>query len=88
MVTSSAILNASILIVDDVPANVELLERMLQLAGYTSVASTTNPLDVCGLHRENQYDLILLDLMMPRMDGFQVMECLWNTGQELGFPFE
>ena len=76
MVTSSAILNASILIVDDVPANVELLERMLQLAGYTSVASTTNPLDVCGLHRENQYDLILLDLMMPRMDGFQVMECL------------
>ena len=76
MVTSSAILDASILIVDDVPANVELLERMLQLAGYTSVASTTNPLDVCGLHRENQYDLILLDLMMPRMDGFQVMECL------------
>jgi two-component system, cell cycle response regulator len=76
MVTSSAILNASILIVDDVHANVELLERLLQLAGYTSVASTTNPLEVCRLHRENQYDLILLDLMMPGMDGFQVMECL------------
>jgi diguanylate cyclase (GGDEF)-like protein len=76
MVNFSAILNASILIVDDVPTNVELLERMLQLAGYSSVASTTNPSEVCRLHRENQYDLILLDLMMPGMDGFQVMECL------------
>jgi diguanylate cyclase (GGDEF)-like protein len=76
MVNSPAILNASILIVDDIPANVELLERMLELAGYTSVASTTDPLEVCRLHRENQYDLILLDLMMPGMDGFQVMDCL------------
>jgi diguanylate cyclase (GGDEF)-like protein len=76
MVTSPAILNASILIVDDVAANIELLKHMLQLAGYTSVASTTDPIEVCRLHRQNQYDLILLDLMMPGMDGFQVMECL------------
>ncbi|HVW65802.1 MAG TPA: diguanylate cyclase [Nitrosospira sp.] len=84
MVVSSAILDASILIVDDIPANVELLERMLQLAGYTLVASTNNPLEVCRLHRENQYDLILLDLMMPTMDGFQVMECLTKIEDELG----
>ena len=76
MVNAVAILNASILIVDDMPVNVRLLERMLQNAGYTSIASTMDPLEVCGLHLKNRYDLILLDLQMPRMDGFQVMENL------------
>jgi PAS domain S-box-containing protein len=72
----SDILNASILIVDDQEANVALLEQMLGEAGYRRVASTMNPLEVCTLHRNNQYDLILLDLQMPRMDGFQVIEVL------------
>ncbi len=76
MLSSSAILNASVLIVDDLSANVQLLTRMLVTAGYTSVASTMNPLEVCELHRKNCYDLILLDLQMPGMDGFQVMEGL------------
>ena len=70
------ILNASILIVDDQEANVSLLEQMLREAGYTRVASTMNPHEVCALHRKNRYDLILLDLQMPGMDGFQVMEGL------------
>jgi PAS domain S-box-containing protein len=70
------ILNASILIVDDQEANVRLLEQMLREAGYTSLASTMNPREVCELHRKNRYDLILLDLEMPGMDGFQVMEGL------------
>ena len=70
------ILNASILIVDDQEANVSLLEQMLREAGYTRVASTMNPQEVCALHRKNRYDLILLDLQMPGMDGFQVMEGL------------
>ena len=76
MIAESDILNASILIVDDQEANVSLLEQMLREAGYTHVASTMNPQEVCALHRKNRYDLILLDLQMPGMDGFQVMEGL------------
>jgi len=76
MVSSSDILNAKVLVVDDQEANVLLLERMLRGAGYTSVASTMDPHEVCELHRKNRYGLILLDLQMPGMDGFQVMEGL------------
>ena len=67
---------ARILIVDDQPANVELLEQMLAGAGYTSLTSTVDPHAVCELHRANHYALILLDLQMPGMDGFQVLEAL------------
>lgn len=76
MLDPSAIFNASILIVDDMEANVRLLDRMLHVAGYGAVTSETDSLKVCDLHRKNRYDLILLDLQMPGMDGFQVMECL------------
>ena len=76
MVTSSDILSAKILIVDDQEANVLLLERMLRGAGYVSITSTMDPGEVCELHLKNRYDLILLDLQMPGMDGFQVMEGL------------
>jgi len=69
-------LQARILIVDDQDANVSLLEQMLRNAGYISIASTRNPYEVCELHRMNRYGLILLDLEMPGMDGFQVMEGL------------
>ncbi len=86
MVNSADILNARILIVDDLEANVRLLERMLVSAGYTSVASTMEPLEVCELHRKNRYDLILLDLQMPGMDGFQVMEGLKELESEGYLP--
>ena len=76
MINSSDILHGKILIVDDQEANVLLLEQMLQGSGYVSVTSTLNPLKVCELHRNNRYDLILLDLQMPHMDGFTVMEGL------------
>lgn len=70
------ILAARLLIVDDQEASVHLLERLLGEAGYSAVASTADPLQVCSLHRSNDYDLILLDLQMPVMDGFQVMAAL------------
>jgi len=70
------ILSAKILIVDDKPDNIHLLEGMLRVAGYTSVESTTDPLRVSGLHRLHRYSLILLDLQMPLMDGFQVIDAL------------
>jgi adenylate cyclase len=76
MVSDADILNANILVVDDMEANVSLLKRTLSGAGYTSVDTTMNPFEVCELHRAKHYDLILLDLQMPGMDGFQVMEGL------------
>ena len=76
MISAADILNAAILIVDDLQADVRLLENMLQGAGYTHIASTMDPHEVCTLHRTNHYDLILLDLVMPGLDGFQVMEGL------------
>jgi PAS domain S-box-containing protein len=82
--TESDILDASLLIVDDQQANVALLEQMLRDAGHTRVASTMNPHEVCALHRRNRYDLILLDLQMPGMDGFQVMEGL-KTNETDGY---
>lgn len=74
--TEQDIANAHILIVDDQQPNVLLLESLLSDAGYTNVSATTNPVDVAALYRKHDYDLILLDLQMPVMDGFQVMECL------------
>ena len=76
MVSASDIVNARILVVDDQEANVRLLEGMLSGEGYTCVTSTMDPYEVCELHRQNRYDLILLDLQMPGMDGFEVMEGL------------
>ncbi|MBK7677189.1 MAG: response regulator [Candidatus Accumulibacter sp.] len=86
MITAREILAASILIVDDQESNILLLEQMLDEAGYTSIASTMDPSEVCTLHRKHRYDLILLDLQMPGMDGFQVMEALKTNEEEAYLP--
>lgn len=65
---------ASILIVDDEPANVLLLKKILNLKGYTNVVTTQNPLEAVPLFEEHHCDLILLDLDMPEMDGYGVMD--------------
>lgn len=76
MVDAKEILNANILVVDDVEDNVMLLEHILHGAGYTSVSSTRDPREVCELQRRYRFSLILLDLQMPGMDGFQVLDQL------------
>ena len=84
--TAADILQARILIVDDQEPNVSLLQQVLHDAGYTAVTSTMNPLEVCELHRKSPYDLILLDLQMPGMDGFQVMEALKTNAADSYLP--
>jgi magnesium transporter len=86
MISAADILNGRILVVDDVDANVRLLELILRSAGYVCVASTMDPNAVCELHRKNRYDLILLDLQMPGLDGFQVMEGLKEIEQDGYLP--
>jgi CheY-like chemotaxis protein len=86
MVRTFEILNARILIVDDQESHVLLLERMLRDAGYTSVESTMDPTAVYELHRQNRYAAILLDLKMPGMDGFQVMDSLKAVTEDDNFP--
>jgi DNA-binding response OmpR family regulator len=76
MLTDADLLNARILIVDDQSAHVHLLERLLHDAGYLNVSATIDPQQVSALHREHRYDLILLDLQMPVLDGFGVMAAL------------
>ena len=68
--------NAKILIVDDEPSNVLVMERMLQQAGYRGIVGTTNPTEAREIFRSTRPDLVILDLMMPQMDGFEVLEQL------------
>ena len=86
MVSEADILNASILIVDDQQANISLLEQLLSGAGYTQVSSTMDPRKVRAMHANKPYALILLDLQMPEMDGFQVMEALKKNDSEGYLP--
>lgn len=86
MIEPLDILNAHILIVDDQEPNISLLTQMLNEAGYINVSSTMKPQEVCALHRKNKYDLILLDLQMPEMDGFQVMEGLKTNHADAYLP--
>lgn len=80
------ILDANILIVDDQETNISLLEQLLAETGYTSVTSTTNPEMVCEMHHIHHYDLILLDLQMPVMDGFDVMKALKANHDDAYLP--
>lgn len=76
MTGAANILGSRILIVDDHAVNVQLLQSMLQRAGYFNLTTTTDPTTVFALHREKAFELILLDIQMPVMDGFQVIDGL------------
>lgn len=65
-----------ILIVDDEPANVRLLEKMLRNSGYTNVSSTTSSVEMLAMYAADNPDILLLDINMPEIDGFGVLERL------------
>jgi len=86
MPSPDEILNAKILVVDDCADNIDLMLEILRDAGYSNVSSTMLPEQVCGLHRQHCYDLILLDLQMPELNGFQVMKGLKEIEQDGYLP--
>lgn len=75
-------LTATILAVDDEPANVKLLERALGIFGYHNLLTTTDPRTVLDLVHRHDIDLIILDLNMPHLDGFAVMGQLQALGRD------
>jgi CheY-like chemotaxis protein len=85
-IAESDILSARILIVDDQEFNVNVLDRILRSVGYSAITTTMDPTQVCALHRENHYGLILLDIEMDSMDGFAVMESLKEIEQDNYLP--
>jgi len=76
MIDATDILAARILVVDDETDAARAIAEALSLNGYSSVETTQDPREVARLHAEHDYDLIVLDLHMPMMDGFEVMESL------------
>ncbi|SFU98187.1 EAL domain-containing protein [Pseudoduganella namucuonensis] len=86
MITPTDILNARILIVDDQAVNVQLLEYLLTTTGYQAVSATTDPRVVAPWHEQHNYDLIILDLHMPGMNGFDVMDALRPLEAEAYLP--
>lgn len=86
MISKKQILNAKILIVDDEVDNINVLERMLKIEGYTNLQSTTDSRNVRKIYQDFLADLILLDLSMPHMDGFEVMGLLKEINKGAHLP--
>ncbi|MES3023745.1 MAG: EAL domain-containing protein [Pseudomonadota bacterium] len=86
MISPEQIRRARVLVVDDQQANVDLLDYLLANSGYTRVDSTLDPTRVAAMHAEARYDLIILDLQMPGMDGFGVMRALAPLEREDYLP--
>ncbi|HVR82253.1 MAG TPA: response regulator [Luteimonas sp.] len=86
MINIADILKAKILVVDDDTDAANTFMLTLQSWGYSDVTATTDPRAVRDLHHDNNYELILLDLQMPGMDGFQVMESLKEFEREGYLP--
>ncbi len=82
LIDAESLRQARVLVVDDQPPNVLLLRKMLQAAGYANVEGTTDPTEVRDKHQAWPYDVILLDIRMPKLDGFGVMRQLQELQQD------
>ncbi|HLY54242.1 MAG TPA: fused response regulator/phosphatase [Stellaceae bacterium] len=72
---------ARVLVVDDIEANRDLLTRRLRRMGISSVAEATNGEQALAALRRERFDLVLLDLMMPVLNGYEVLETLYREGR-------
>lgn len=79
MAQADDVLQARVLIVDDQEVNLRLLELILKREGFTCVRSLSDPYQVLSTTVEYQPDIVLLDLLMPGLDGFSIMELLQQT---------
>lgn len=74
LVANDEIIKRRILVIDDEEANVLLLRSLLEREGYGDVHCLTDPTAAMGAYLDLEPDLVLLDLMMPEVDGFQILE--------------
>lgn len=81
MLSQQAIYNARILAVDDNPVNLVIIENILRKDGYTQVETTDDPASVAERHLRSDFDLILLDIHMPKVNGFDVMAQLQRNSE-------
>jgi len=87
MITTQEIHNAKILIIDDELANVMVLKETLKQSGQTSIQSITDPREALVTFQDYQPDLVLLDLNMPHLNGFQVMAQIEEADPDNHVPF-
>jgi len=86
MVPIEEIHDAAILVVDDKPVNLQIVRKILEKDGYTNIDTTVDPTQVLPLYDSSKYDLILLDIHMPVLNGFQVMEMLRDAHSDDYLP--
>ena len=86
MLSKSDVKDAKILVIDDELMNIELIKEMLDISGYNNVVGVKDPKEGLQLYRDEEFDLILLDLLMPQMDGFEVMSRMQQFEKPLPPP--
>lgn len=77
--------NASILIIDDIPQNIQVLGSFLSTHNY-NISFATSAKEALSLLHQNQYDLLLLDVMMPEINGYDLCKTLKSIPQFMDIP--
>ncbi len=86
MDSSTNLKTANILVVDDEEANIRLIKQILLEANYSNIVTCQNPFEVAKIYQEQNSDLILLDINMPGMTGYEVMDELQKGGNNSTLP--